>query len=84
MVCIVVNLEQPTIEIANDEDLNVSSLAINLDVKNVFITTILIFFCFFFVFGNLLSFQCSILVLDEITVYPWIIPPLGVEVPYVF
>jgi hypothetical protein len=73
-------------EIANDENHNVSSLAFNLDVNNVFITTmvfILIFF-FFFLFENLLNLQCSLLALDEIIIYPWIIPPLGVEAPYVF
>jgi hypothetical protein len=73
-------------EIANDQNHNVSSLAFNLDVNNVFITTIVFIFIFFpfFVFENLLNLQCSLLVLDEITVYPWIIPPLGVEAPYVF
>jgi len=49
VICIIINLEQPTMEIANDENHNVSSLAFNLDVNNVFITTmvfILIFFPF--------------------------------------
>jgi hypothetical protein len=65
-------------EIANDENHNVSSLASNFDVNNVFITTMVFifnFFSFFFVFENLFNLQCSLLVLDEITVYPWIRPP---------
>jgi hypothetical protein len=50
VMCIIINLEQPTMESANDENHNVISLAFNLDVNNVFITTmvfILIFFPFF-------------------------------------
>ncbi len=74
-------------DIANDESYNVSSLAFNLDVNNVFIAImvfIFISFPFFFVFEKLLNFQCSFLVLDEITLHPWIIPPLSAEAPYVF